>query len=95
MIFFDGRETAAAKAILHDPDARNRYQWKHFSQYLHQRICGTLPILCGRKFVIFRPRETGAYYRIPHDEPVVPENAVSYDRTASLLKRTSVNEKSF
>jgi hypothetical protein len=28
------------------------------------------------------PRETGAYYRIPDDEPVVPENAVSYDRTA-------------
>lgn len=78
--FFERRETAAAKTILHDPDARNRYEWKRFSQWLHKPICGRLPALCGRKFVIFRSRETGAYYRIPRDEPVVPQNAVSYDR---------------
>jgi hypothetical protein len=78
--FFDRRETAAAKSILRDPDAQNRYQWKHFSQALHQRICGTLPMLCGQRFVIFRSRETGAYYRIPHAEPVSPQNAVSYER---------------
>ena len=28
--FFERRETAAAKTILHDPDARSRYEWKHF-----------------------------------------------------------------
>jgi hypothetical protein len=78
--FFDRRETAAAKTILHDPEAQSRYEWKHFSQALHQRICGPFPALCGQRFVIFRSRETGAYYRIPRDEPVSPQNAVSYDR---------------
>ena len=78
--FFERRETAAAKAILHDPDARNRYEWKHFWQSLHQPICGAFPSLCGHKFVIFRSRETGAYYRIPQVERVFPQNAVSYDR---------------
>ena len=79
--FFDRRETAAAKSILRDPDAQSRYQWKHFSQALHQRICGAFPALCGQRFVIFRSRETGAYYRIPHNEPVYPQNAVSYNPT--------------
>lgn len=78
--FFERRETAAAKTILHDPDARNRYEWKHFWQSLHQPICGAFPSLCGRKFVIFRSRKTGAYYRIPQVERVFPQNAVSYDR---------------
>jgi hypothetical protein len=78
--FFDRRETAAAKTILHDPEAQSRYEWKHFSQALHQWICGPFPALCGQRFVIFRSRENGAYYRIPHDEPVSPQNAVSYDR---------------
>ncbi len=41
--FFDRRETSAAKSILRDPDAQSRYQWKYFSQRLHQRICGTTP----------------------------------------------------
>jgi hypothetical protein len=77
--FFERRETAAAKSILRDPDAQNRYEWKRSSQSLHQLICGRFPKLCGRKFVIFRSRETGAYYKIPHDEPVFPQNAVSYD----------------
>jgi hypothetical protein len=79
--FFEGRETAAAKTILNDPDARNRYEWKRFSQYLHQRICGAFPKLCGQKYVVFRSRESGAYYRSPHEEPVFEQNAVSYDRT--------------
>jgi hypothetical protein len=77
--FFERRETAAAKAILHDPDARNRYEWKRFSQWLHQPICGAFPKLCGQRFVIFRSRETGAYYRIARDAPILPQNAVSYD----------------
>jgi hypothetical protein len=78
--FFDRRETAAARSILHDPDAQSRYEWKHFSQALHQWVCGAVPSLCGQRFVIFRSRETGAYYRLPHEEPVSPQNAVSYDR---------------
>ncbi|HTZ69006.1 MAG TPA: hypothetical protein VMB83_16370 [Roseiarcus sp.] len=77
--FFERRETAAAKTILHDPDARDRYGWKRFSQSWHRTICGAFPKLCGNKFVIFRSRETGAYYRIPRNEQVVAKNAVSYD----------------
>jgi hypothetical protein len=77
--FFQRRETAAAKAILHDPDAKNRYEWKRYSQWLHKPICGAFPALCGQRFVIFRSRENGAYYRISHQEPVYPQNAVSYD----------------
>jgi hypothetical protein len=77
--FFERRETAAANTILHDPDARKRYESKRFSQRLHQSICGALPTICGNKFVIFRSRETGAYYRIPHEEPIYPQNAVSFD----------------
>jgi hypothetical protein len=78
--FFERRETAAAKTILHDPDARSRYESKRFAQWLHRPICSAFPKLCGRRFVIFRSRETGAYYRIAqHDEPVLPQDAVSYD----------------
>jgi hypothetical protein len=77
--FFERRETVAAKAILHDPDARSRYEWKRFSQDWHRPICGAFPKLCGNKYAIFRSRETGAYYRMPGDEPVIAKNAVSYD----------------
>jgi hypothetical protein len=80
--FFERRETAAAKTILNDPDARNRYEWKRFSQRLHQPICGAFPKLCGDRFVIFRSRETGAYYRIPMNERRLPQNEASYDTTA-------------
>jgi hypothetical protein len=77
--FFRPGETVAAKAILHDPDSENRYEWKRFAQKLHRPICETFGALCGKRYAIFRSRETGAYYRIPHDEPVFPDNAVSYD----------------
>jgi hypothetical protein len=77
--FFERRETVFADEILHDPDARSRYEWKRLSQSWHRPICGAFPRLCGRKFVIFRSRETGAYYRIPGPEPLVARNAVSYD----------------
>jgi hypothetical protein len=84
--FFEGRETVAAKTVLHDPNARNRYEWKRFWQSLHRPICSALPRLCGQKYVIFRSREDGAYYRIQHEEPVYPQNAVSYDRTIDRAK---------
>ena len=41
--FFERRETAAAKTILHDPDARNRYEWKHFWQSLASADLRRLP----------------------------------------------------
>jgi hypothetical protein len=79
--FFDRRETEAAKSILHDAGAEGRYEAKRSSQSWHEAICGRFPRLCGQKFVIFRSRETGAYYKIPHDEPIYPQNAASYDQT--------------
>jgi hypothetical protein len=78
--FFVRKETAAAKSILDDPDAQSRFEWKRFAQVLHKHICKTFAALCGKRYVIFRSRENGAYYRIPHDEPVFPQNAVSYDQ---------------
>jgi hypothetical protein len=50
------------KAIFHDPEARHRYEVKRLWQRVHEPICKTFAALCGHKFVIFRSRETGAYY---------------------------------
>lgn len=60
--FFDRTESPPVKTIFHDPDARNKYQAKQFWQRIHKPLCGAFARLCGTKFVIFRSRETGAYY---------------------------------
>jgi hypothetical protein len=60
--FFEKSETAPVKMVLHDPDARNEYEAKRFWQRVHERICGAFTALCGNRFVIFRSRDTGAYY---------------------------------
>jgi hypothetical protein len=77
--FFDPFETVAAKAVLHDPDAQKRYDQKRFLQRLHEPVCRTFRILCGNAFAVFRSRETGAYYRRTHHEPIFSRNAVTYD----------------
>jgi hypothetical protein len=59
--FFEGSETLIAKAILHDPEARNRYEWKRFWQRVHEPVCKTFAPLCGHNYWVFRSRETGAY----------------------------------
>jgi hypothetical protein len=59
--FFVPTETVPVKVILHDPKAADDYKSKRFWQGIHQRVCGTLPIICGKQYVIFRSRETGAY----------------------------------
>jgi hypothetical protein len=61
--FFDRSETTPAKAVLHDPEARHRYEVKRLWQRVHEPICKTFALLCGHQAVIFRSRETGAYYR--------------------------------
>ena len=95
--FFSRQETVAAKSILDDPDARNRYEWKRFSQRLHKPICKTFARLCGNRYVVFRSREDGSYYRIPNDERVFPQNAVSYDRNvdAAAVKESTALAISF
>jgi hypothetical protein len=60
--FFDRFETEPVKTILHDPEARHRYEVKRLWQRVHGPICETVSELCGHRFVIFRSRRTGAYY---------------------------------
>lgn len=85
--FFDRRETVAAKAVLRDPDAAARFGWKRFSQKLHEPVCKTFPRLCGDRYVIFRSKQNGAYYRLTHPESgaataqAADTGAVSYDQT--------------
>ena len=78
--FFDRSESPPVKTILHNSEARNRYKGKGLWQRVHEPICKTVSALCGDKYVIFRSRETGAYYT----EGVVPQTRitpVSYDRS--------------
>jgi hypothetical protein len=79
--FFDRSESLPVKTIFHDPEARNRYKQKHFWQRVHEPICKAFSAFCGTKFVIFRSRETGSYYR----EGMAQRNItpVSYDESVS------------
>lgn len=74
--FFVRSETAPVKPILHDPEARRRYEDKRFWQLVHQHACGILPALCGNDGVIFRSRKTGAFTKRTAVLKTVP---VSYD----------------
>jgi hypothetical protein len=60
--FFETSERPIAKAVMHDGAARPRYEVKHFLQIFHQAICMKLPKICGRGVVVFRSRQTGAWY---------------------------------
>jgi len=79
--FFGRSESPPVKAIFHDPEARRKYEAKQLWQWIHKSICGAFALLCGTKFVVFRSRETGAYYR----EGVAPQKItpVSYDQIVS------------
>jgi hypothetical protein len=84
--FFDLSESPPVKTILHDPEARHRYEVKRIWQHVHEPICKTFPMLCGVKFAIFRSRETGAYYTEGVQEnaaPVQKATPVSYDQVVS------------
>jgi hypothetical protein len=60
--FFDRYESPPVKTILHDPGTEHRYEVKQLWQRIHEPICKSFAVLCGTKFVIYRSRETGAYY---------------------------------
>jgi hypothetical protein len=92
--FFDRSETPPVKTILHDPEARRRYEVKRLWQLVHEPICKPFARLCGDKFVIFRSRETGAYYEeggaaerkitpVSYDQ-VVNQKVVSDNATAAI-----------
>ena len=83
--FFDRYETEPVKTILHDPEARYRYETKRLWQHVHEPICKTVPQLCGHKFVVFRSRQTGAYTEEGALDEMIP---VSYDQ---ILDQNEVN----
>jgi hypothetical protein len=66
------------KTILHDPEAQHKYETKQVWQRVHERTCGAFAGLCRNKFVVFRSRETGAYYTEgTAEEKIAP---VSFDQ---------------
>src|SRR5580704_6113544 len=69
--FFERSETPAVKTILHDPEARHRYEVKRFWQRIHEPVCRYLPKICKHGPVWFRSRETGAYTKPPGEWPHV------------------------
>jgi hypothetical protein len=75
--FFERYETPPVKAVFHDPEARSRYESKHFWQLLHEPICRTFAKLCGVHAVTYRSRETGAYTK--RDAGYLRPTPVSYD----------------
>ncbi len=80
--FFDRTETSPVKTILHDPTARNWYETKRLWQRVHDPLCKIFAVICGRRFAIFRSRETGAYY--PEDMAQLKKiTPVSYDHVLS------------
>jgi hypothetical protein len=79
--FFDRSETAPAKAVMRDPEGRNRYEVKRLWQRAHEEVCKKLPPFCGNRFAWFRSRETGAYTYTAQSSPKI--TPVSYDRVIS------------
>jgi hypothetical protein len=79
--FFTRSESPPVKTILHDPEARRKYEAKQFWQRIHEPICKRFARLCGKKFVIFRSRETGAYFQ--EGTPPQKNTPVSYDQDVS------------
>jgi len=74
--FFERSETQTAKTILHDPEARRRYEVKRLWQRVHEPLCRNLPRFCRHEPVWFRSRETGAYIIPQREWEPIP---VSYD----------------
>jgi hypothetical protein len=75
--FFERSETPPVKTILHDPEARRRYEVKRLWQRIHEPVCRNLPRFCRHELTWFRSRETGAYINPPREwKPI----AVSYDQ---------------
>jgi hypothetical protein len=77
--FFEPSERPIAKTLLHDGAARPRYEAKRSVQVFHQAICTTLAKICGHGVVVFRSRQTGAWYMPPTDRFKGLERLVSYN----------------
>ena len=60
--FFEDKETEVGKTILRENDALARSKEKRFWQILHEPVCTTLSMLCGKEASFFRARETGMWH---------------------------------
>jgi hypothetical protein len=60
--FFEASERPIAKAVMHDGAARSKYEIKRFWQVIHEATCMKLTKICGSGIVVFRSRQTGAWY---------------------------------
>jgi hypothetical protein len=76
--FFAESPSLPAKALMRDPDARNRNTRKHLWQIIHHPLCGMLPAACGDRFVVFRSRYTGVWQV---DWQYGPAKPVTYDES--------------
>jgi hypothetical protein len=81
--FFDQSESPPVKTILHDRDAREQYEVRRRWQPVHEAICSRFTKLCGHAFVVFRSRETGAYYVEGEAALHQKSTPVSYDQAES------------
>jgi len=77
--FFDRRESQPVRTVMRDSSARNHYEVKRIWQLVHESTCKRFPALCGKRYTIFRSRETGAYHLSGLGE--FEGRPVSYDRT--------------
>lgn len=59
--FFDDRRSPPTEEILRGGDIESRYREKRFWQRLHAPLCSALPSVCGRRYAVYRSRDTGAW----------------------------------
>jgi hypothetical protein len=103
--FFRQWESPPAKAVMHDPGARTRYETKRLWQSVHERGCKLAPAFCRHEISIFRSRETGTYSRygnflrdnitpVSYDQ-VISEDVVKSNTAAAIdfLSRLPVQKK--
>lgn len=79
--FFERSETPPAKEVMRDSTAPFRYRVKRLWQLAHKPFCKTLPLICGKNYVVFRSRETGAYHVTEFGK--FKSNPVSYDHVSN------------
>lgn len=79
--FFVTTESPPVRMILHDPEAREKYEAKRFWQPVQELVCRRFAWFCGHQWVLFRSRRTGAYYG--EDAFQWKDVPVSYDPVAN------------
>lgn len=86
--FFERYESQPVKAVMRDSAAPSHYEVKRIWQLVHESVCKGFAALCGKRYTIFRSRETGAYQLSGLGE--FEGRAVSYD---PRIDRTAVENE--